>query len=303
VAFIRIKKIKGLEYYYLVESQWDPHKKISSQHIIKYLGNAKNVNIDDIPEKHKTNPKILSILALNSKIQQEKNLYLADLKDQVFEALKNGEINKILIIADTFIKQSNLSEFYDLILKPVMHKVGNLWEMNELDISTEHVCSNIANEVIHLLNGGRKKIHKGDKVLICTPEGEIHGLPCKVLESVLIAEGIDVVNLSPSVPTTSVLECMVESNPCILLISVSFSENLGSALRLIKKIECHSNIPLILGGSAVDNMDTVEIDRIMSRSHSLHVIKGTTLEKVVNTIQTLIKDTKSESKIIHRVRR
>lgn len=298
MAFIRIKKIKGLEYYYLVESQWDPDKKISSQRIIKYLGNAKNVCIEDIPEKHRTNPKILSLLAHNSKIQQEKNLYLTDLKDQVFESLKNGEINKILSVADSFIKQSSLSEFYDLILRPVMHRVGNLWAMNELDISTEHVCSNIANEVIHLLNGGRKKGHKGDKVLICTPEGEIHGLPCKVLESVLLEKGIDVVNLSPSVPTTSVLECIVETNPCILLISVSFSENLGSALRLIKKIENYSNIPLILGGSAIDNLTAHEIARMMSNSHSLHVIKGSSLENTVNTMQNLVDDTKSKSKII-----
>lgn len=243
MAFIRIKKIKGLDYYYLVESIWDPHKKISSQHIIKYLGNAKNVSIDDIPVEHRTNSKILSLLAANSKIQQDKRLYLAELKDQVFESLKIGDTNKILDIVDNFTKQSSLSEFYDLVLRPVMHKVGNLWAMNELDISTEHVCSNIANEVIHLINGGRKRTQKGYKVLICTPEGEIHGLPCKVLESVLLNEGIDVVNLSPSVPITSILECIRETNACILLISVSFSENLSSAFRLIKNIEYHYNIP------------------------------------------------------------
>lgn len=299
MAFIRIKKIKGLDYYYLVESQWDPHKKISSQHIIKYLGNAKNVRIDDIPVEHRKNPKILTLLTSNSVIQQEKRLYLRELKDQVFESLKIGDTNKILNIADNFTKQSSLSEFYDLVLRPVMHQVGNLWARNELDISTEHVCSNIANEVVHLLNGSRKRTQKGFKVLICTPEGEIHALPCKVLESVLLAEGIDVVNLSPSVPTTSVLECMRETNPCILLISVSFSENLSSALRLIKNIEYHSNIPMILGGFAIDNLKRQEISSIISDSLSLHIIKESTLEDVVKTIKSLIINSMSKNKIIH----
>lgn len=35
----------------------------------------------------------------------------------------------------------------------------------------------------------KKKTPKNNKVLICTPEGEIYGLPCKVLESVLLEEG------------------------------------------------------------------------------------------------------------------
>ena len=105
MAFIRIKKIKGMDYYYLVESQWDPHKKISSQHIIKYLGNAKNASMNDVPVEHRNNVKIISLLAANSKIQQEKRLYLLELKDQVFESLKNGDTNKILNIADNFYKQ------------------------------------------------------------------------------------------------------------------------------------------------------------------------------------------------------
>ncbi len=72
MAFIRIKKIKGYDYYYLVRSQWDPVKKSSTQHIIKYLGNAENINIKDIPEEHLDNPKVLSLLALSSTIRKKK---------------------------------------------------------------------------------------------------------------------------------------------------------------------------------------------------------------------------------------
>ena len=73
MAFIRTKKIKGNDYYYLVKNQWDPVKKKSTQQIIKYLGNVKNFNINDIPEEHRNNPRILSLLALSSKIGKKKN--------------------------------------------------------------------------------------------------------------------------------------------------------------------------------------------------------------------------------------
>ena len=78
MAFIRIKKIKGYDYYYLVRSQWDPVKKRSTQHIIKYLGNAENIGIKDIPEEHRDNPRVLSLLALISTIQKEKSQRMID---------------------------------------------------------------------------------------------------------------------------------------------------------------------------------------------------------------------------------
>jgi hypothetical protein len=65
---------------------------------------------------------------------------------------------KILENAHNFSKQSGLSEFYEYVLKPVMYETRNLWAINKLDISTEHVYSNIANEVIiHFINGSHKK--------------------------------------------------------------------------------------------------------------------------------------------------
>ena len=63
MAYIRIKKVKGLEYYYLVKSQWDPIRKVSNQQTIKYLGKASNVTINDLPFDYRNNPKILSTLA------------------------------------------------------------------------------------------------------------------------------------------------------------------------------------------------------------------------------------------------
>ena len=78
MAFVRIKKIKGYDYYYLVRSQWDPVKKRSTQHIIKYLGTAEKFNIKDIPEEHRDNPKVLFLLALSSTIQKEKSQHMID---------------------------------------------------------------------------------------------------------------------------------------------------------------------------------------------------------------------------------
>ena len=67
MAYIRIKKVKGLEYYYLVKSQWDPIRKVSNQHTIKYLGKASNVTINDVPFEVQKQSKNIIYISPNSK--------------------------------------------------------------------------------------------------------------------------------------------------------------------------------------------------------------------------------------------
>jgi hypothetical protein len=64
LAYIRTKRVKGLLYAYLVQSEWDKRRGLSIQHNIKYLGRADGVEINDIPEEYRNDPKVLSFLSL-----------------------------------------------------------------------------------------------------------------------------------------------------------------------------------------------------------------------------------------------
>ena len=85
MVFIRVKKVKGFDYYYLVKSQWDSKRKISIQHTIKYLGKASDVTIDSIPLEYKNNPRILSLLASVTQEHGKKVVATAELKKKVFD--------------------------------------------------------------------------------------------------------------------------------------------------------------------------------------------------------------------------
>ena len=43
MAYIRKKKIKGKNYYYIVEGIYEKGKKTPKQKVIKYLGTIKNI--------------------------------------------------------------------------------------------------------------------------------------------------------------------------------------------------------------------------------------------------------------------
>ena len=73
LAYIRTKRVKGILYAYLVQSEWNKHRGLSIQHNIKYLGRADGVEINDIPEEYRNDPKVLSFLSsLRSKKRARK---------------------------------------------------------------------------------------------------------------------------------------------------------------------------------------------------------------------------------------
>jgi hypothetical protein len=59
LVYIRSKKVKGIEYAYLVRSVLNPKKSIATQQILKYLGRASDISLDKIPIEYRNDTKIL----------------------------------------------------------------------------------------------------------------------------------------------------------------------------------------------------------------------------------------------------
>ena len=66
MVYLRKKKVKGMDYLYLVRSVWNREKKTSRQVTVKYLGESTSVTRDDIPIEFRDDPKINSFLLENT---------------------------------------------------------------------------------------------------------------------------------------------------------------------------------------------------------------------------------------------
>ena len=82
MVYLRKKKVKGVDYLYLVKSTWDKERKTSRQETIKYLGESSSVTRDDIPEEFREDAKINSFLLQNTPKDREK-------REKLIEQLKN----------------------------------------------------------------------------------------------------------------------------------------------------------------------------------------------------------------------
>ncbi len=260
MVYIRNKKVKGIDYAYLVQSVWDPKRNISRQHTIKYLGKASEVTIQDIPEEYRNDTKILAFVSAFSSHQEERNELISRIQKEVFILLNDCDVKGLVDIYEKYSRLFGLTDFYDKLLKPVMYRIGDLWQKGQLDVATEHASTNTALGLVKIINeritARTKEPSSRYKAVICTPDGELHGLACNIIESLLLSKGFKVYNISTSIPSDYIIDYIRDLQPDIVLVSITLVENIKSAERLVHQIHAKYNnkLPVVVGGSAFNNM-------------------------------------------------
>jgi MerR family transcriptional regulator, light-induced transcriptional regulator len=244
--------VKGIEYAYLVKSEWNADEKTSRQQTIKYLGRSSDVELEDIPTQYRQDPKILSFLSEHSpRDLNKKKILIEDFSKKLYLLLASADVDSATRIYEGSRIVLSLEEFYDKILKPVMYDIGMKWEKSEIDVATEHVCTNTAYGLVAAINERISKSDNREKILLCSPEGELHGLSASVIESILKSRGYRVFNATPSIPADSIITFIRNTEPDLIMISITLPDNLKAGERLVKRISSEFLIPILVGGLAL----------------------------------------------------
>ena len=264
--YLRKKKVRNVEYLYLVKSEWDKVKKTSKQKTIKYLGDSSTVNRDDIPVEYRNDPKINAYLIENTpKDFKRRQAIINKFQAQFFSSLTEGVLKDSIQLYESFVGQSTIEKFYEKIMNPVMAKIGDMWSVGKLSIATEHVASNVAQSLVKIISDNHKKnkLDRG-KIIITTPVGEDHCIACNVLESLLLSKGFTTFNISPSTPAESLIQFIKTVHPTAILISITLEDNIKSGQRLAKKIhDTYKKLPIFIGGQAFLNNNRSKFDAIL----------------------------------------
>ena len=292
MVYIRNKKVKGIDYAYLVQSVWDPKRNISRQHTIKYLGKASQVTIEDIPEEYRNNTQILAFILAFSSYHRETKQLISKIQEEMFTLLNDCNISGLVDIYDKYSRLFGLSDFYDKLLKPAMYRIGDLWQKGQLDVASEHASTNAAISLVKIINERittRTRSQESSskyKAVICTPDGELHGLACNMIESLLLKNGFKVYNISTSIPTDEGIQYIHDVRPDIFFISVTLSENIRSAQRLIQQIQTKYNnkLPVVVGGSAFNNRN-----HYLNSITSAFLMKDASFDDVMKLVKASIK--------------
>jgi methanogenic corrinoid protein MtbC1 len=292
MVYIRVKKVKNINYAYLVESRWNKEKRTSQQITRQYLGPLSQININKIPEEYRKQSTIIKFLGSHN-LNFEKSTELNEsLQTKLLEKLKMYEINELVKMYNEYTKSVySLSDFYEKLLIPVLYKIGDQWAKGEIDVATEHVCSNAVNSLIDLINQKNsnkisKSLSTARPIILCTPEGELHSIGCKIIESLLLEKGYEIYNITSPLPTNSIESYLDNTNPHLVLVSVTLEENINSAIRLVQEIRKSLNIPVIVGGNAIKFASKSQIELL--EEHDKVYLDLEKLDDIISNVKILI---------------
>ena len=253
MVFLRSKIVKKESYSYLVKSKWDSKRKTSEQQTIKYLGKTSDVTLEDIPDEYRNDSSILSFFSSNKQLDiKKREKYLMKTRQNMRKFLLAGDLKNVMSIYTDFAKHSSIADFYDKILRPIMYQIGELWDTKKLDVGDEHIASNTAMHLIENIGTKPKTKSKGKTILICTPDGEYHAIPCFMMETYLSLNGYNVINLAPSAPSKSIMNHISAKKPDLILISVTLKDHIKSCERLIRNLK-KFKVPIVIGGQALQD--------------------------------------------------
>jgi MerR family transcriptional regulator, light-induced transcriptional regulator len=281
-------------YAYLVKNTWDNNKV--KQEIVKYLGRSSKVTIKDIPSEFHEDPNILAFIAAHSSDIKKTEETEISMRERMLQLLINYDIEALFKTYEKYSRILGLVKFYERLLTPVMYQVGELWSNGTLDIATEHICSNAAHTLVKIIN---EKVSKqkppsieGKKILLCTPEGEMHSLGCMVIESVLISKGYSVFNIAPSVPSASVISFANKMEPDLIIISITLTANINAAKRLINDIQntMAEHPPILLGGAGISAVKKIQ----GIRDAGVKFLKDVPLSGIFLSIKESVEESKNE---------
>jgi MerR family transcriptional regulator, light-induced transcriptional regulator len=291
LVYIRNKQVKGINYAYLVQSIWDSKRNMSRQQTIKYLGNASRITIEDIPEEYRGDSKILAFISAFSTYQEKNRILISKIQEEMFTLLIDCNIGGLVDLYEKCSRLFGLAEFYEKLLKPVMYRIGEKWEQKKLDVASEHASTNTAIGLIKVITERiisrvrMRGIPSQNTAVICTPDGEQHGLACNMIESLLLSKGFKVYNISTSIPTEYIIDFMRDLQPDIIFISITLAENIKPAERLIYRIHQRYNnrLPVVVGGSALNKLNQIQESRI-----NASLMKNASFDDIMNLVKTNI---------------
>jgi methanogenic corrinoid protein MtbC1 len=128
-------------------------------------------------------------------------------------------------------------------------------------------------------------ISSQNKTVICTPDGELHGLACNMIESLLLSKGFKVYNISTSIPIEYIMDFIRDLQPDIIFISITLEENIKPAERLIQKIhqKYNNRLPVVVGGSAFNKIYQNQESRI-----NAFLMKNASFDDIMNLVKANI---------------
>jgi methanogenic corrinoid protein MtbC1 len=145
-----------------------------------------------------------------------------------------------------------VKNIYLIVFQRVLHEIGRLWQLNEINVAQEHYCTAATQLIMsqlypHIFTGNRN----GKTFVGTCVAGDLHEIGCRMIADFLEMAGWNTFYLGANTPADSVVRTLVERKANVLGVSATITLHLGSVEKLIQQVRAEpacAEVKVLVGG-------------------------------------------------------
>lgn len=183
----------------------------------------------------------------------------ASLANDYLAALLNSDRATATRLVMTAVEQgAPVSKIYLEVFQTAQHRLGTLWENNEITVAQEHFATAVTQFIMSQLYPRVFASERVGRRLVATcVGGELHEIGMRMVADFFEMEGWDTYYLGANTPAQSVVDTLVSVGAEVLAVSTSMPFNIAEVIRLIELVRAQefAREPIVIVGGRPFNLD------------------------------------------------
>lgn len=204
-----------------------------------------------------------------------------ELFEELLESLLRGDKKLFFNLIQNSLGKfdNNIFLLIENLINPLLYKIGQMWQLNEINVAKEHLATSIVDEVVNYFS----KIDFSNntnrlKIITSTVGEETHNLGIKIVGNFLENNGFSVKNLTSKLSKKDLINSIYELNPDVVLLSITLSSNIALLHEIVKELKENSDLftgKIVVGGQGLDTSSgTITIKEADFYSKNLEDLKS-----------------------------
>ena len=178
---------------------------------------------------------------------------IKEYEDAFFNSLLDGNRLKCMKVMKEFRAQDlSIIILYEEIFKKSLYRIGEMWACNKINVSVEHMSTNIIEGLMNELLPeimSYERINK--RIVISSVENDQHEIGGKMVADIFEKNCWDTHFLGANVPIIDLVEFCKVVKPDVICLSLTIYKSVVVLIREITELREITNIPIIIGGQAL----------------------------------------------------
>ncbi|MGJ8673591.1 MerR family transcriptional regulator [Rubritalea sp.] len=210
------------------------------------IGQIANLSDDELSKLHQS----LETLDNDHKKLAKKGLAHPSVIQTTLSAISNFDQITLEHIFDEVVKEYGYSYLLEKVLIPLVQTVGELWHAGDFTIAEEHAATSFIKDYLCLSTRPFATPTNAPKLLITTPQGQLHELVAVISASQARKLGWHVIYLGPSLPAEEIAGAAEKIGARAIILSIVYPLDDSQINKQLHKLrsQLDSDIPIIVGG-------------------------------------------------------